>query len=134
MPHLKQESSRRASQASQRPTAQSSQRTQSTPRPSQSQRANTSQSQKSPEETQDIDRLVAEVIQYFLVMEQKRFPVKKVDITKLINGKCSPKTFKAIMAQAAKYLNDVFFIYIYFETGAKINIIFLGFWFLYSRV
>ena len=60
-----------------------------------------------PEGT-EIDRMVAEVIQYFLVMEQKKFPVKKIDITKLLSLKGnSMKTFKAVMAKSGEFLENV---------------------------
>lgn len=52
--------------------------------------------------------MVAEVIQYFLVMEQKKFPVKKADITKLLQSKSiSPKLFTTVVSQAGKYLDSV---------------------------
>lgn len=92
------------------PQPSSQQRSQTSQR-SQSQRASTSQSQHTQEDDlSDIDRLVAEVIQYFLVMEQKKFPVKKADITKLLQGKgLSAKVFKTVISQAGKYLDNVTF-------------------------
>ena len=128
---ITQESTQRESQrqrASVSSQSQSSQRTQSTPRPSQTQRANSSQSQRSPEETtEDIDRLVSEVIQYFLVMEQKRFPVRKADINKIFSGKA--KSFKAVMAKAGKYLDEV--SHRLFYLWVKNLFYFLGFWLFY---
>jgi len=60
-------------------------------------------------DNQDIERMVAEVVQYFLIMEQKKFPVRKQDITKLLNLKGnSMKTFKSVLTASDKYLEDVF--------------------------
>ncbi len=65
------------------------------------------QSSQLPEGT-EIDRMVAEVIQYFLIMEQKKFPVKKIDITKLLALKGnSMKTFKAVIAKSGEFLENV---------------------------
>lgn len=59
-------------------------------------------------DSSEIDRMAAEVIQYFLIMEQKKIPVKKVDLTKILNLKGnSMKTFKAVMAKAGKFFEDV---------------------------
>lgn len=49
---------------------------------------------------------MAEVIQYFLIMEQKKFPVKRNDVMKLVPG-ISAKNFKTVIAQAQTYLDDV---------------------------
>ena len=58
---------------------------------------------------QDIDRMVAEVVQYLLIMEQKKFPVRKQEITKLLNLKGnSLKTFKLVLTASNKYLDEVF--------------------------
>lgn len=58
---------------------------------------------------QDIDRMVTEVVQYLLIMEQKKFPVKKQEITKLLNLKGnSLKTFKSVLSASDKYLEEVF--------------------------
>lgn len=50
--------------------------------------------------------MVAEVIQYFLIMEQKRFPVKRNDLMKLVHG-MSAKNLKTVIAKAQTYLDDV---------------------------
>lgn len=56
----------------------------------------------------DLDRMVTEVVQYLLISEQKRLPVKKADITKLIGLRGSQsKNFKAIMTAAGKFLEQV---------------------------
>lgn len=92
------------------PRSQSASRSQPTQRLQSSQQSTQSQgSSQSHENIPDFDRMVAEVVQYFLVMEQKRFPVKRADITKLLNlkGVATAKAFKAVMAQAGQYLNDV---------------------------
>lgn len=90
--------SRRGS--SQKQSSQPSQR-------NQSQKANSSQFQQTAQEIIDLDRMVAEVIQYFLIMEQKKFPVKRNDVMKLVPG-ISAKNFKTVIAQAQTYLDDVF--------------------------
>lgn len=58
---------------------------------------------------QDIDRMVTEVVQYLLIMEQKKFPVKKQELTKLLNLKGnSLKTFRLVLSASDKYLEEVF--------------------------
>ena len=53
--------------------------------------------------------MVTEVVQYLLIMEQKKFPVKKQEITKLLNLKGnSLKTFKSVLSASDKYLEEVF--------------------------
>ena len=54
----------------------------------------------------DVDRLVSEVVQYFLIMEQKKFPVKRADIVKLLHG-ISQKNYKTVISHAQKYLDEV---------------------------
>lgn len=53
--------------------------------------------------------MVAEVVQYFLIMEQRKFPIKRSDVVKLLNlkGHSLTKTYKTVMTEVGKYLNDV---------------------------
>jgi len=72
-----------------------------------------SQSQASPSQEEsvdyDLDRMVTEVVQYLLISEQRHFPVKKADITKLLGlkGHCA-SIFKSVIIEAAKLLGPYF--------------------------
>ena len=91
-------------------SSQASQSSQSTQRASQRNREDRDEtlSQAPDVNAHEIARYTTEVLQYFLIMEQKRFPVKKADITKMLGLKGnSNKTFKAVMTQASKYLENV---------------------------
>lgn len=56
-----------------------------------------------------VERMVAELVQYFLIMEQRKFPVKRTDVLKLLNlkGHSATKAYKTVMTEARKYLNEV---------------------------
>ena len=74
-------------------------------------------------DNQDIERMVAEVVQYFLIMEQKKFPVRKQDITKLLNLKGnSMKTFKSVLTASDKYLEDVRLYLRFFPTNGNFDV------------
>lgn len=52
--------------------------------------------------------MTTEVVQYFLIMEQKRYPIKKADITKLLGLKGnSNQTFKAVIEKVEELLENV---------------------------
>ncbi len=52
--------------------------------------------------------MVTEVVQYLLITERKGIPVKKADITKLIELRGSAiKTFKAVMEKAGEFVESV---------------------------
>lgn len=58
--------------------------------------------------------MVTEVVQYLLITERKGIPVKKADITKLIELKGSAiKTFKAVMEKAGEFVESVFGFHLY---------------------
>ena len=90
-------------------SSQASQSSQSSQRTSQRDRDRDETYSQAPDvNAHEIRRYTTEVIQYFLIMEQKRFPVKKADITKLLSLKGNAnKTFRAIIAQAGTILENV---------------------------
>lgn len=80
--------------------------------PSQQNRSNgthaSQQSQTQDSSDYDVERMVTEVIQYLLISERKRLPVKKADITKHLALKGNTaKIFKTVMVAAGKFLEDV---------------------------
>jgi len=86
----------------------------SSQRPSSSQRASSSQmpSQSQARGLDDLDPVEAEkkvndLVQFMLVMDQKKFPIKKKDINKQVL-KESSKMFQAFMQQASDRLSQVF--------------------------
>lgn len=98
----------RSSQASsQKPTSQSSQKE----RRSQRDRDHdeTLPRREAPDvNVHELKRMTTEVVQYFLIMEQKRYPIKKADITKLLGLKGnSNQTFKAVIEKVEELLENV---------------------------
>ena len=107
--------SQRSSQRSQRTRTSSSQQpsSQSSQRERRSQRDRDEDETPSQREAPDVNvhelkRMTSEVVQYFLIMEQKRYPVKKADITKLLGLKGnSNRTFKAVIEKVGDLLENV---------------------------
>ncbi|BFZ10971.1 hypothetical protein BsWGS_14011 [Bradybaena similaris] len=56
--------------------------------------------------TVDVEKKANELVQYLLVMDQRKIPVKKKDINKMLAD--SSKAFPAILAKASEKLSDVF--------------------------
>ncbi|CAG5118022.1 unnamed protein product, partial [Candidula unifasciata] len=72
-----------------------------------SQRAGPSQVQeKVKTQTVDVDKKANELVQYLLVMDQRKIPVKKKDINKMLAD--GSKSFPAILAKASEKLSDIF--------------------------
>lgn len=98
----------RSSQASSQQPSQSSQRERASQRDRDWDETISSQREAPDVNVHELKRMTTEVVQYFLIMEQKRYPVKKADITKLLGLKGnSNRTFRAVIEQVEEILNNV---------------------------
>ncbi|KAK6175409.1 hypothetical protein SNE40_013878 [Patella caerulea] len=78
--------------------------------PSQSQATSLTQAEKAAAklDQKELELKVNDLVQYLLIMDQKKYPIKKVDINKVVLKDTSNKAFPLVMKRASEKLADIF--------------------------